>query len=50
METYDAIRHFADSWGLLAMAVFFVGALFFILRPGSKQIADDAAIIPLKDE
>ncbi|APO70215.1 cbb3-type cytochrome-c oxidase subunit FixQ 1 (plasmid) [Rhizobium gallicum] len=50
METYNAMRHFADSWGLLAMAVFFVGALSFILRPGSKQIADDAAIIPLKDE
>ncbi|TAX66298.1 CcoQ/FixQ family Cbb3-type cytochrome c oxidase assembly chaperone, partial (plasmid) [Rhizobium leguminosarum] len=25
METYTAMRHFADSWGLLAMAAFFVG-------------------------
>ena len=26
-ETYNALRHFADSWGLLAMFVFFVGGL-----------------------
>ncbi|MDX0322292.1 CcoQ/FixQ family Cbb3-type cytochrome c oxidase assembly chaperone, partial [Sinorhizobium meliloti] len=25
METYTAMRHFADSWGLLAMALFFLG-------------------------
>ncbi|MDL2398340.1 cbb3-type cytochrome c oxidase subunit 3 [Rhizobium mayense] len=50
MEVYNAMRHFADSWGLLAMALFFVGAIFFTLRPGSKQIADDAANIPLKDD
>ncbi|MGO7726228.1 cbb3-type cytochrome c oxidase subunit 3, partial [Rhizobium ruizarguesonis] len=36
METYTAIRHFADSWGLLAMAAFCVGVVVFTLRPGSK--------------
>ncbi|KAF5885522.1 MULTISPECIES: CcoQ/FixQ family Cbb3-type cytochrome c oxidase assembly chaperone [Rhizobium] len=50
METYTAMRHFADSWGLLAMAAFFAGAVLFTLRPGSKQTADEAADIPLKDD
>ena len=50
METYTAMRHFADSWGLLAMALFFAGVVVFTLRPGSKTAADDAASIPLKED
>lgn len=50
METYTAMRHFADSWGLLAMTVFFVGVVLFTLRPGSKKLAKDAAEIPLKED
>ncbi|AGB73505.1 Cbb3-type cytochrome c oxidase component [Rhizobium freirei PRF 81] len=44
------MRHFADSWGLLALALFFVGAIAFTLRPGSKKGANEAADIPLKDD
>lgn len=50
METYTALRHFADSWGLLGMALFFVGAVIFAFRPGSRALADEAARIPLEDE
>jgi cytochrome c oxidase cbb3-type subunit 4 len=50
METYTAMRIFADSWGLLFMALFFVGVVLFAFRPGSRQIADDAAQIPLKED
>jgi cytochrome c oxidase cbb3-type subunit 4 len=50
MELYTAMRHFADSWGLLAMALFFIGVLLFTLRPGGKKSADSAAQIPLKDD
>jgi cytochrome c oxidase cbb3-type subunit 4 len=50
METYTAMRHFADSWGLLAMALFFIGVVVFTLRPGSKKSAHDAASIPLKED
>jgi cytochrome c oxidase cbb3-type subunit 4 len=50
METYTAMRHFADSWGLLGMALFFVAAVLFTFRPGSRRSADDAARIPFKDE
>lgn len=47
---YNWMRTFADSWGLLAMAVFFIGALLFAFRPGSKTLADEAADIPFKDD
>lgn len=50
METYTAMRHFADSWGLLAMTLFFVGTVLFTLRPGGKKSAAEAADIPLKDD
>ncbi|MDL2403478.1 cbb3-type cytochrome c oxidase subunit 3 [Rhizobium mayense] len=49
METYTALRHFADSWGLLAMVLFFTGAIVFAFRPGSKRIVADAADIPLRE-
>jgi cytochrome c oxidase cbb3-type subunit IV len=50
MEIYSLMRQFADSWGLLAMSLFFVGAIAFALRPGSKKAADDAAAIPLLED
>ncbi len=50
METYTAMRHFADSWGLLVMTLFFAGTIIFTLRPGSKKSADDAAGIPLRED
>ena len=50
METYTAMRHFADSWGLLCMVIFFIAAIAFAFRPGSRKTADDAARIPLEDD
>jgi cytochrome c oxidase cbb3-type subunit IV len=47
---YNNLRHLADSWGLLVMAVFFVGAVLFALRPGGGEQARDAANIPLKED
>lgn len=50
METYTAMRHFADSWGLVFLFAVFVGMVLFLLRPGAKKAADDAAQIPLKED
>jgi cytochrome c oxidase cbb3-type subunit 4 len=50
MDTYTALREFADSWGLLAMTLFFLGVVVFAFRPGSRKTADEAARIPLEDE
>jgi cytochrome c oxidase cbb3-type subunit 4 len=43
METYGALRALADSWGLLAMFVFFVGLVLWLFRPGAKKAQDEAA-------
>ncbi|MCA0938879.1 cbb3-type cytochrome c oxidase subunit 3 [Salipiger pacificus] len=50
MDTYSALRHFADSWGLLLMFLFFLGMVIWIFRPGSKRTHDDAASIPLRND
>ncbi len=50
METYTALRQFADSWALAAMTLFFIGVVVFAFRPGSRKTAEDAAQIPLKDD
>lgn len=42
-DTYSLLREFADSWALLALFCFFVGAFFWVWRPGSRPIHDDAA-------
>jgi cytochrome c oxidase cbb3-type subunit 4 len=47
---YNTLRHFADSWVLLVMALFFVGVILFAFRPGSRRQADDAANIPFKED
>ncbi|MGF7008190.1 cbb3-type cytochrome c oxidase subunit 3 [Aminobacter sp. BE322] len=47
---YTTLRHFADSWALLAMTIFVAGVFIFALRPGSREAADRAAQIPLKED
>lgn len=47
MSQYDMLRHFADSWGLLSMFVFFAAAMLFAFRPGSRRRYEEAARIPL---
>lgn len=47
---YQTMRTFADSWGLVVMALFFVGVVLFAFRPGSGKSADEIARIPLKDD
>ena len=49
-STYDALRHFADSWGLMAMAGVFLVLCFWAFRPGSARHHDDAANMIFKDK
>ncbi len=49
METYTLLRHFADSWALLALTLFFAGAVLWVFRPGSRAHHDEAAAIPLRE-
>ncbi len=50
MDTYTLLRHFADSWMLLAMALFFLGAVLWTLRPGAGPVHRDTAEIPLRND
>jgi len=47
---YDTLRHFADSWGLLAMFLFFVFVVCFAFRPGSKKKAEEAQAVLFEDD
>jgi len=49
-STYDALRHFADSWGLLVMVGIFLAFSLWPFRPGSGQHHRDAANMIFKDE
>jgi cytochrome c oxidase cbb3-type subunit 4 len=47
---YQALRTLVDSWGLLAMVVFFVVAAGYALRPSARAAQQDAANIPFKED
>ncbi|MDY8109827.1 cbb3-type cytochrome c oxidase subunit 3 [Fulvimarina sp. 2208YS6-2-32] len=47
---YQALRTFADSWGLLYMLAIFLIVVVVAFRPGSRSIAQDAANIPFREE
>ena len=49
-DTYNALRHFADSWGLLAMTLFFLGVVLWTFRPSARETYRDSANIPLRNE
>ncbi len=50
MDTYSTLRIFADSWGLLALTSFYVGAILWVFRPGSRKAHDEAATLPFRYE
>ncbi len=47
---YQALRTFADSWGLVYMVALFVIAIVWTFRPGSTKSSRDAAQIPFKED
>ncbi|WP_323779925.1 cbb3-type cytochrome c oxidase subunit 3 [Thalassovita sp.] len=50
METYSLLREIADSWVLLALFIFFVGVIVFVMRPGSSKTYRNVADIPFRHE
>ena len=50
MDTYSILREIADSWVLLALVIFFVGAVVWAFRPGSRAIHRDTSNIPFRHE
>ena len=49
-STYEFLRHFADSWGLLAMVLMWAGFTLWAFRPGGKRHNDRAAKMILEDD
>jgi cytochrome c oxidase cbb3-type subunit 4 len=49
-STYEFLRQMADSWGLLAMAMLWLGLALWTFRPGSTQSNREAANMIFKDE
>lgn len=50
METYTFLRELADSWVLLAMTLFYLGAILWVLNPARTPEHRDAANIPFRDD
>ena len=50
METYSFLRELVDSWVLLALCIFYIGAIAWAFRPGSRAVHEEIANIPLKDD
>ena len=50
MDKYTFLRELADSWVLLAMFLFLVGAWIFAFWPGLSKHREDASMIPFRDD
>lgn len=50
MDMYTLLREIADSWVLLAMVIFFVGAVIWAFRPSGRKTYSDTADIPFRYE
>lgn len=50
MDTYSFLREFADSWFLVVMFAFFVGAGLWAFRPGAKALHEDARNLPFRND
>ena len=48
--SYDALRHFADSWGLIAMALLFLTLIAWPFRPSARARNEEAANMIFKDD
>jgi len=49
-ETYQALRQFADSWGLVAMTISFVVLCAWPFRPGGRKNSDEAATMIFEED
>lgn len=47
---YHILRELADSWALLALFLIFLGIIVWAFRPGSKELHEDIAKIPFRND
>jgi len=49
-DTYTAVAHFAQSWGLIYFFAVFVVVVLFVMRPSRKERYERAARLPLNED
>ncbi len=49
-ETYAAVAHFAQTWGLVYFFVVFAAVVVLVMRPSRKKRYDEAARMPLSED
>jgi cytochrome c oxidase cbb3-type subunit 4 len=49
-STYEALRHFADSWALLAMTLMFIACVIWPFRRRNRERNEAAATMILRDD
>ena len=50
METYTFLRELADSWVMLGIFGFFIGAAIWAFLPSQNSARKDASMIPFRNE
>lgn len=50
MDTYSLLREIADSWVMLGIFGFFVGAAIWAFLPSQHSARVDASMIPFRNE
>ena len=50
MDTYSFLRQLADSWVMLGIFGFFIGACIWAFLPSQAGAREDASLIPLRDD
>ncbi|NML90818.1 cbb3-type cytochrome c oxidase subunit 3 [Sphingobium sp. TB-6] len=48
--SYDALRHFADSWGLVFMGLVYVTLIGWHFLPDGRQRSAEAALAIFEDQ
>jgi cytochrome c oxidase cbb3-type subunit IV len=49
-DTYMALAHFAQTWGLVYFVIVFVLVLAYALWPSRQRQFDEAARMPLRED
>jgi cytochrome c oxidase cbb3-type subunit 4 len=49
-STYEALRHFADSWALLAMTIVFLACVIWPFRRSNRERNEAAATMIFEDD
>ncbi|KAB2873996.1 MAG: cbb3-type cytochrome c oxidase subunit 3 [Bauldia sp.] len=49
-DTYAAVAHFAQSWGLLYFFIAFIVIVVLVMRPSRKRAYEEMAKLPLRED